>query len=483
MLIIWALALGCSLSGDFSPEDLHASFWANYNLCKDDYKQALIWHKKHLPTLDLPGYRYRGLLHFFKKTDNMRNIIALMPIVENAFIDDIEMQLLFINALQRTGAQREADERIINLASKVKDNQEIAFYATQTYLRRKEPENALAVIDNYLATAQARLNTFIFYFLKAQVYLSSERKDKALIELKRSLEVHPGFDKGWLLFALLQEQKGNLTKAIKGYRTFVDLSSQPSSQVTEHLMRLIFQQKMLEARKHEAYIDLSAFEQALMLFQEKNYRKALEKIDESLIKEPRSKESRLLKTEILYALNRAVDALKEVYAWSNTESDGGLWLELAHLIACKNGLEKQLISLLKHRQIEEPKRLELALYLSDLYTRIADIPRAVCQHKKAFGLTHDTTLRAQILTHLALIYYNNAMLDYMPELVAQAEKLPHSFAPLFNTLAYWYATEQKNNAKAEELISRALIQEPKNPYYLDTQEVICSKKKESSSSL
>ena len=216
--------LSCSLYSNFATDDLHASFWANYNGFGRNPQIAFEWYKKHLCQRNLPGYMYRGLLHLFKQTNNVKQIIALMPIVEEAFADDIEIQMLFVHALQQTGALDAADERLISLASKIKDNQELAFHTAQTYLRRKEPENALLTINDYLAHASGRLNNFIFYFLKAQIYVMLDQKTEALAELQKSLDIHPSFDKGWLLYGLLQEQTGKVSKAIKGYRTFLEVS-------------------------------------------------------------------------------------------------------------------------------------------------------------------------------------------------------------------------------------------------------------------
>lgn len=470
-----SLWLSCSLLGDFSGDDLHASFWANYNGFGKKPAAAFEWYKKYLCQRNLPGYMYRGLLHLFKQTNNLQQIIALMPLVEDAFTDDIEIQMLFVHALQQTGAQDAADKRVITLSSKIKDNQELAFHAAQTYLRHKEPENALQTINDYLSHASGRLNNFIFHFLKAQIYVMLDKKDEALTELQKSLDIHPSFDKGWLLFGLLQEQTGKIKKAIKGYRTFLEVSEQPIPHIQEHLLRLLFKQKLLEAQAQKSSVNMSCFEQALLMFKDNKYRQALEKIDESIVNEPRDKDSKILKTHILNAMDQASQALEHVCYWINNDKDNAIWFELAHLIACQNGLEKRLITLLRMLQNEQPHNLSVALYLSDLYARTDQVHNAVAQHKRAYLLSEDPHTRAQILAHLAIIYYDHNMPDQMPDLVAQAERLNHNFAPLHNTVAYWYATEGKKLERADELIRLALAQEPDNPYYLDTQVMLYSK--------
>lgn len=219
---------------------------------------------------------------------------------------------------------------------------------------------------------------------------------------------------------------------------------------------------------------MSCFEQALMLFKDNKYRQALEKINESVEKEPRDKDSKILKTHILNAMDQASQALEHVCYWINNDKDNAVWFELAHLIACQQGLEKRLITLLRMLQQEQPHNLSAALYLSDLYARTDQVHNAVAQHKRAYLLGEDPHMRAQILAHLAIVYYDHHMLDQMPALIDQAERLNHNFAPLHNTVAYWYATEGSNKVRATELIQLALAQEPNNPCYLDTKAVICS---------
>lgn len=242
-MIALLLCLTLNVLGEFSSDDLHASFWANYTGFGQKHAQAFAWYKKYLCKQNTPGYMYRGLLHLFKQTNNLKQIIALMPLVEQAFEHDVEMQMIFIHALQETGNELGCEERIIKLASKIKDNQELSFLAAQTFIKRKEPENALSTINDYLLHAGNRLNNFIFHFLKAQIYISLGKTSDALGELQKSLELHPTFDKGWLLYGLLQEQSGNLKKAIKGYKQFLETTDQPIPHIHEHLLRLLLKQK------------------------------------------------------------------------------------------------------------------------------------------------------------------------------------------------------------------------------------------------
>lgn len=453
-------------------DDLHSSFWANYNGFGNNPKTAFQWFKKYLSKRNLPGYMYKGLLHLFKKTNNISQIISLMPAIEDAFADDTEMQLLFVQSLQQAGLQNTADERVIRLLEKAKDNQEIAFHAAQVYLRRKEPENALKTIDDYLVNAPGRLNNFVFYFLKAQIFMLMDKKEEALAQLQKSLDIHPSFDKGWLMFGLLQEQMGRIKKAIKGYTTFLEISDSPIAYIQEHLLRLMFKQKIAEAQSEHVTINLSCFEEALLLFKKKKYRKALSKIDDCLEKEPRDKDSKVLKVQILNAMHKTKEAIEQVCSWIKADPHNSLWLELAHLIATQQNMEQYLIDNLRTLQATMPNQLYLSLYLADLYARIHQVDASIAQHKRAYQLTTDTHMRAQLLSHLAVLYYDYDKVDQMATLAKQAEALTHNFAPLHNVVAYYYATKGGNPVCAQKMIEKALAKEPRNPFYIDTQAMI-----------
>lgn len=477
-MFLYILLMSNIIHTDFKVDDLHCSFWANYNGFNQKPTIAFGWYKKFLCKNNLPGYMYRGLLHLFQQTNNVQQIISLMPHIEESFKDDTEIQLLFIKSLQQAGLQTTADERIIKLLETQKDNQELAFHAAQVYLRRKEPENALQTINDYLAHAPERLNNFIFYFLKAQIYMLMDNKQEAIIQLQKSLDIHPSFDKGWLMFGMLHEQLGKMQQAIKGYTTFLEVSESPLPHIQEHLLRLMFKQKIAEAQGQKTSINLSCFEQALLLFKQKKYRQALEKIDDCLLKEPRDNDGKVLKAQILNAMQQTEQALNQCCHWISSDAHNGLWLELAHLIATQEHKEHYLIDQLRAIQSKQPQHLNVALYLADLYARTEQVNQATTQHKRAYQLTSDTGMRAKILAHLAILYYDYDMIDQMEHLAKQAETLQHHFAPLHNVVAYWYATQGNNFLRAQALIDNALAQEPRNPFYIDTQAMIFFKQEQ-----
>ncbi len=264
----------------FSINDLHYSFWADYNQFNNRPQVAMNWYNKALAKKDIPGYRYKGLLHLFKRTNNVDKIISFIPSLEKTCCNDTEIQLLFAQSLQEAGQHAAADQKFLSLLHKAKDNQRIAFQAAQIFMKRKEPENAISTIKDYLAHTQGNPNNFIFHFLAAQAYLSLDKKREAIEQLAQSVSLNQSFDKGWLLYALLNEQTGETSKAIEGYTNYLQETDRPSAQIQEHLLRLAFKEKLQKMNRKEININTKYLEKILAYFKERKYREALKMITE-----------------------------------------------------------------------------------------------------------------------------------------------------------------------------------------------------------
>jgi tetratricopeptide (TPR) repeat protein len=250
-------------SSPFTARDLHCYWHGSYNEFAQNLPVAYQWHQKVLANKQCPGYMYKGLLHLLQKTNKNNLIISLMPSIEPSFIHDTETQLLFAQALQQMGRQDDADQKFIRLLDKAKDNQQVAFQAAQVFWRRKEPENALLTIQDYLITTPGNPSNFMFYFLEAQIYLSANKHLEARTSLEKSLELQPNFDNAWLM-----------------------------------LLQLAFKQKLLEAQEQHLHINPSCFDRALSLLKGQKYKEALQTIDECLMQQQqKDMDNKILKTK------------------------------------------------------------------------------------------------------------------------------------------------------------------------------------------
>ncbi len=255
-----------------TPDKLHQNWAGAYMEHKGELQQALQWYKKLIAEPETPGFMYKGMLHLLGQTQTYGPIIRLMPKVENAFKDDVEVQLLFAQALEKGGYQTAADDRIIKLFDANKQNPEVALLAAQTYLRRKELDNATHVINQHLSNAPGNIQNFVFYFLLAQIDVTRNKASEAIAHLQKSLDLNPQFDKGWLLYAILNEQAHDVPKSIEGYATYLETTTIPDPHLAKHLLQLALKEHGLV---HQTDGNAPGIQQILALFEEHKYKKAI----------------------------------------------------------------------------------------------------------------------------------------------------------------------------------------------------------------
>jgi len=462
---------------EISAESVHKYFWANYNQFGGKLNTANKWYSEIFKTTTSP-FAYKGYLHLLSDAKRYDQIVRLLPLVDKEFEKDPALGLLIVQALEKMGQIQQADARIIKLSSVFPTNQEIAFHTAQTYLRRKEPENALAVIDKLLNTAVKKPNNFIFYFLKSQIYLDMNNKKQALVHVKEALELHPQFDKGWLLLGLLQEQAGNLNDAIKGYTNFLEVADDNHQEIEQHLLMLIFKQKIQQKNKNVLIINQSCFDKALSLFEKKDYTKALKEINECVSSNPNDTSNRLLKIQILSAMQKEPEVVNLVASWIHKEPNNPHWFKTLHILY-RTGVEPMLIiKALEGINKKHPNNLLAHLYLADLYTRVGNDATAFKHHNKALTLTNNKDLKVSILFQISLMHYQDHHYDQMKQVIAHARTLNSDYPPVLNLLAYYDATYGNNLAEAQQLINTALKHDATNPYFLDTLAVVQYKKGE-----
>lgn len=468
------IVLSC-VAGATPAQDFHRYLWANYQQFGGNQTMAAEWYKQMMNSAT-PIYMYKGYISFLYDSNNFQQIVVLIPKLQESFSNDPDMQLLFARALDRVGKHDQAEEAIIRLSNTFKTNQEIVFQAASIYIQRKEPKNALKAIDDLLNNSPRKPNNFIFYFLKAQIFLSLNQLNEALKNVKICLDMYPQFDKGWLMRALLEEQLGQLDEAIKGYTTFLGVTTTNNKEIEQHLTQLVFKQKVEQKQINSLMLNKSCLEKAIILSEQKQPQQALKQLDLCIAEQPSNTDAYLLKIQILMAIQEYAQAALVINERLTQEPGSEIWYQTLHLL-CRNGLTTQkAIALLEDVAKKQPHQLLPALYLADLHMRAHTRDSALTYHTKALALAQDTLLKVKILFHMGVIYYQQGNMDQMVQVLEEGMKLKADFAPTLNLLAYHYATQGNNLDRAQHLITAALAQQPNNPHFIDTQAVIYYKK-------
>lgn len=451
-------------------DQLHSYFIANYKHFGKEWREALSWYKRAL-TLESPVFANKGLILYLHDINNDHLIVKLKPTIEQHFKDDIEVQFILAKALASSGYEKESRELFIKLNQQAKTHQEIAFHVVQSYLDQNEPENALKVIDTLLNNAVRKPTHFIFHFLKSQIYLKLNKKDEALASIKASLDLHPRFDKGWLLRALLEEKAGNLEQAIKGYTNFLELAG-PHQEIEQHIVALAFKQKLQEQPAQTMNISVDCLTQALQLFKDKQYKKALAQLQECLDKQPTNNEAKILKIQILAAMDEIDQALHDLKTWALADPYHPLWYNALHLLY-RNGVDAQkIIKVLHALEKDKPENLLPSLYLADLYIRINSVHAATTYLQRCLKSAENKELQSALVFQLCALAYDNKQMKKVKDYYIKYHDLMQHHAPWLNLMAYYFTRHEQNHVQAQELISKACALDPHNPHILDTQAFI-----------
>ena len=448
------------------------SILGHYSLMQQKPQASQAYYQKLLSSSQSP-YPYSGYVRFLFATNQLNIIASLIPKLEESFKDDLDMQLMFAQALAGTGKKIEAETRFIQLQQKHKDNAELTYQAAQAHAKH-DPKKSILVIDEFLNSTPFQPRNCLFYFMKSQHYMALNDKKSAIQNAQKSLDICPRFDKGWLLLGMLHEQEGKINEAVKGYSTFLELTG-PNKEIEHQISSLLLKSKL---QKGSTSSHLSYLTNALTWYENQEFEKALMAIDRSLQADPANQDARLLKINILSAMNKITNATDLLQQWMSEEPSNETWFKTLHLLY-KAGLHKdKAIAVLHAVEQKNPQELLVVLYLADAYMRAHLFPSALSYHEKALTLTNDPLLKTKIAFNMGMIHFETNNITAMKEVLEQSKQYGAPFPPMHNLLAYYYATHGRDLARAQSYLDQALKIDANNPHFLDTQALIWYKKRD-----
>ncbi len=455
--------------------NLHRYMWANYKQFGGKKEEVQEWYNRIFASDKHSIFSNKGYLYFLRDHGNFQRIVELMPKLQATFTHDPDMQLIFVTALKKTGNTQAADAALIQLSHQFKTHAELILQATETLVQRKELSNALSLIDDYLNSAPRRPHNFIFYFLKGQIYVQMHEYQQARLHVEQCLEAHPRFPQGWLLLAILEEQQGKIEDAIKGYSSYLEIAGS-NQQIERHVLDLTLKQKTAQTNQQILFVNQSAFQKALILFERKQYQAALDQLNQCPPSEQNDIQVRLLKVQILSALRNFDELLKVITAWIAQEPDNALWYQTLHVLSRAHIPLMQTINAITTIHKQHPAKLLPLLYLADLHTRADTMDQAITYHLAAKNIITDPQLKLRLTYQLALLHYERAEYEKMLSALNEIDTL-QAYAPSYNLRAYYYATEGNDLVKAQDYFDKAYAKDRGNPHFLDTQALIFYKQK------
>lgn len=470
-MIILGSLISSSLGAYQSSDNYYLNLLAQYNV-HANYPQRADHYYHTLLTNNAPMYMYPGYLYHLFTLKQFEPITKLQPLVEQYLADHLETQLILAQSLEAMGNLADAGKKFIALSQVYPYHPQLTYFAALAHVRNNNPDEGLALINNYLKNNAVQQNHFIFYFLQAQLYLSKGDKQQALASIQESVTLQPRFEQAWLLLGLTHEMAGNIDEAIKGYSQCLLLVGH-DEKIEQQIVQLLLRKKQTQ----ETPALQQLFAAALHAYEQKQYVQALALTNQALAANPQNTNAKLLTIEILCSLQKSDEAITLLKTWISTDGANPLWFRSLHLLFQAGAQQAAIIQTLKEIVAQQPKNLYPILYLSDILLRTANTKEALAYLTKAQKLTNDPALQTKILFQLGVLYYHQGNWQSMHKVLDQGNDLQQNYPPLLNLLAYYYASKGKNLSQAQLLIKNALQRDPNNPHFLDTQALILYKQK------
>ncbi len=450
-----------------SSEKYQFYFLAHYNQLEKNSNQAKRYYDYLLKNHNT-AHIYSGLLFHLSQTEQFETILKLIPSIEAHKKNDVQTDMIIINAFQALNKTNEAINRLTALSKNHPENPEINFYAASMHAENNRFSQALECIDTYLQNAINTSKNFIFYFLKAQIYSRVGNYQLATINVKKCLELSPGFDQGWLLLGLINELSGNLEEAVHNYQSTLKLLG-PNPLLERQIMQLQVRQQMMNQSGNQL------FKEALEAYTAKEYQKALQIISADPQKETHVPTC-LLTIEILCKINKVDEALLYLQKKIETDFTNDTWYRTAHLLYKAGVPSSRTLTLFSSVEKKDSSLVLPLLYKADIYLRLQDTKNAIVYLTKAAEKAHDTLVKTRVLYQLSALYFENKEWNKMLTTLLEGKKLNQDYPPLLNLLAYYYATKGNNIQEAESLIT-AVLKKDKNPHFIETRALILYKQK------
>lgn len=448
-------------------------FWANYYHFKGNTKDATLWFSR-LFSAQVPSICHASYIHFLFDTKDFSKIYTLKDLIEKEFSSDISLQLLLAQVLTMYGQEHTIHQNLIELNKKHPEHPELTLYAVQIFSNKKEFEQAILCIDNFLNKSTRLPNMFLFHFSKAQLYVQLNNFALALESAQYAMELFPYFDKTWLMLGLLYEQVGQIEEAIHAYQKYLTMTLKPVKEFEQRVMVLALQQKMLKTsieKKIDGVTDVLKI--AKEFYKKKAYNEALRHIDLVLTQES-SLESKLLKIDILLAQNRHKTAVTYIQELLKEDMHNLVLLNKLHDIALTHSCIPVVIKSLK-KSLQEKEITIVYAYLADLCLRSEEYSAAIRYLEEAKKNTTEIAHHNAICFQLALLYHQQGEKEKIKVTLEEALKKDENCDYIANFFAYYYAKYEKKFDLALEYIEKALLVAPDNPHYVDTQAFIVYK--------
>jgi|GEM_PF-3910747 len=386
--------------------------------------------------------------------------------MEQHCTDDTELLLMLARSLDHLNKVQEADRWYARLERDNPDNAEVMYHVIRAHIRGHRLQEALTRAQKFVASHATEQASAVFYYIQAQIYQLLNKHDEALVALRACIALSPHFEQGWFLWALLHEKMQNILEAQKGYTRFLDKVGNDAA-IEKKVLSLLLQEKH--------HNDISWYDRAVHAFHAGEMSKSLLLLSLAEKNHARCDACNILKMQIFDTLQRINDlcnTCKEVLTY-NVHNEQ--WLRIVHTLFLHTVYKQELLTVFDE-VIRKKSSQQLLLYALDCALRVNDYPKVVAYYKKLSLKKADVFLKARVLYYVGAAAYENRDISLVRTIAQIVYAHRYAYAPLLNFAAYYYSKYETAYDKAQLLLDAALMLDPQNPHFKDTQAYIYLRK-------
>lgn len=392
-----------------------------------------------------------------------------------AFDGNVELPNIFVQSLLASNKADKAQPLLDGFLKRYPQNEHVAYAACLAYLNINQLEKGEKIIDTVLSNSALRQKHFLFHFLKSKVLVARNCLKEALVQVEKSIDLFPRFDKAHLFKAMLLEHMGNINNAINGYKKFLDMTGR-NEMIEKQIVHLLFSQqrfnealsylKQLKGDTPDYFADV-----ALIEFNMGHIDNALRYVDKAIGMEHCHQRSCLLKSEILLQTKQHTTLMTFMRQWMLSKLGDTSALQ-AFLLLRNTGVDKKLLVQTLKETIKQKPELHFIAALVDLLMETGAHQESLAYLTRIAQKTTKLEVKSKALFYIGYIHFLNKEPVKLELALQEAVALPVVYPSSYNLLAYHYAQNNKNLSQALQLAEKALSAAPNCYYYMDTKGLI-----------
>lgn len=322
---------------------------------------------------------------------------------------------------------------------------------------------------DFLAQVPKERRTPAMSYYESKAYSGLGKRHKAIEKLRLALREDPNMLAGWSELAYIYEQENDFRQAEEAYLRIIDLGEE-GTEVWLRLVRIALKQKALDKALSiisQAPKDRAFLFEAMGLFIEEGYQDASSKVLERLAQDQPGNPD-VIFIQALMAIDQEKDLNKAILLLSQIPKDNPLYdksLTTRLQLSLDNNQLGNVAPLVAEGKRLYPERIDFWFFEALLFERRQELPKSAEVLWKALQKWPDNT---------EAMYRYGVVLERMKnhtEAFALMEKIltiDPANPDALNFVGYSLADDGRDIERALDLINRALLVTPDNPYYLDS---------------